>query len=665
MKTRLRGVVAVVLLALGWESTVEVARGAEGAAPTFAASGLAALKEGRFAEARQGFLGLLSSMEQGEDAAGLAEAHFYLGLTDQQQAGAGVEEARRLALLESALVHYREALAKGPESAGILNNLARVQASLGRTNAALMALSRAVELNDSRRGFYAENYADLLLQAGRWRDACRLYAMVAGEQPQNRSVHRKMVDACVQQGPDLLAWYLWELAEAGQVAQVLDSALGVMRNPVWSRAQREELMGLVAHGLSRKNETLEEFWGTAAARALRELSEDPVVGEGVKGLLHLYEPGALDARRIRWWTRLVRAGEEPRRGRWPFESFLGLVRSLGERAGVEGQMERQEAYWLLAVGAKPGAPDPEALWLLANHYSDRREVRKLDALMQQHEVGIFQGKGEAYSTSQTEKIYRYHMALGVIYSQLDRWKSSRQVDSALFQLQRAMETADHLNAKAAAGGGGGGVAGPVVVPTRLVDLLASGYDKTGQADQAIRVRFDQAEKYLKLNQTDAAARVMAPLKARAVDPALDPDLPAGVRDSYRARVKAIDEKIARGPVPLASTPTGNVRVRVAPEASVVAGGANRRTLSEVERRTIETSIGNVVQTMQGKAGIQGKGSAFRTLGTNGVAPEVQEVTVTGNRGRVLLRQGTNLVQVPFQVDGAADNAKKKVRYVRP
>lgn len=138
-------------------------------------------------------------------------------------------------------------------------------------------------------------------------EACRLYAMVAGEQPQNRSVHRKLVDACVQQGPDLLAWYLWEFAEAGQVAQVLDSALGVMRHPVWSRAQREELMGLVTHGLSRKNETVDEFAVSSAARSLRELSEDPVVGEGAKGLLHLYEPGALDAARIRWWTSWPRA----------------------------------------------------------------------------------------------------------------------------------------------------------------------------------------------------------------------------------------------------------------------------------------------------------------------------------------------------------------------
>lgn len=166
---------------------------------------------------------------------------------------------------------------------------------------------------------------------------------------------------------------------------------------------------------------------------------------------------------------------------------------------------------------------------------------------------------------------------------------------------------------------------------------------------------------MQLNQTDAAARVMAPLKTRAVDPALDPALPAGVRDSYRARVKAIDEKIARGAVPLASASTGNVTVRVAPEASVVAGGANRRTLSDAERRTIEASIGNAVQTMQGKTSVPGAGSAFRPLSTNGVAPEVQEVSVTGNRGRVLLRQGTNLVQVPFQVEGAAGNPKKNVR----
>jgi|GEM_PF-3572403 len=659
MKAGMKSVLVALLVATGLTGVLGVARGADSSTWN-----LDALKEGRFAEARQGFVHALAALENGGDATRLAEAHFYLGLTDQQQGASEVDEVRRRDLWESAVVHYRGALSTGPEAAGIWNNLARVQVSLGRTNEALSSLSRAVELNDSRRGFYAENYADLLLQAGRWRDACRLYAMVAGEQPQNRSVHRKMVDACVGQGPDLLAWYLWELAEAGQVVQVLDSALAVMQEPVWTRPQREELMGLVAYCLSRKNETVGEFVASSTAQRLQELVDDPEVGEGAKGLLHLYQPGGLETGRIRWWTRLVRPGEEPRRGRWPFESFLGLIRSLGERAGVEGGVERQEAYWLLAVGAKPGAPDPEALWLLANHYSDRQDVKKLDALMQRYEVDIFQGKGEAYSTSQTEKIYRYHMALGVIYSQLDRWKTPRQVDSALFQLKRAIETADHLNAKVAAGTGGS-ASGPVVVPTRLVDLLASGYDKTGQGGESIRVRFDQAEKYLKINQGEAAARVVAPLKTRTVDPALDPALPAAVRDTYRTRAREIDAKIAQSAVPLAESSTGRIKVQVAPEASVVAGGASRRTLSDAERRTIESSVDNVVQGMQSKSLRPGTRPIVRPLSTNGVGSEVQEVTVTGNRGRVILRQGTNLVQVPFKVDGAATNTKRSVRFVRP
>lgn len=643
--------------------------GAEDPARLVEASGLKALKESRFGEARQAFAQGLTESESSTNAIRQAEAHFYLGLVDQQQAVSGLDEAQRIRLLESAVTHYQHALETGPEAAGILNNLARVQVLLGQTNAALSSLSRAVELNDSRRGFYAENYADLLLQAGKWRDACRYYALVAGEQPQNRAVHRKMVDACVRQGPDLLAWYLWELAQAGQVVQVLESTLSVMREPVWTRPQREELMGLVAFCLSRKNETVDEFAASSAALRLNELVDDSEVGEGAKGLLHLYQPGPLETARVRWWTRLVRRGEEARRGLWPFEAFLGLVRALGDRAGIEGNLERQEAYWMLAVGAKPGAPDPDALLLVANFYSDRKDLAKLDALLQRYEVDIFRGKGEAYSSSQTEKIYRYHMALGVIYSQLDRWKTPGQVNSALFQLRRAIETADHLNEnyRGAGGGAGGGGASPVVVPTRLVDLLATGYEKTGQAEESIRVRFDQAEKYLKINQSDAAARVMAPLTTKSGELRGTSTLPAGVQDSYRTRWKSIDEKMKKPSASLESPSTGRVTVRVAPEASVVAGGETRRALTESERRNIESSVGKVVQGLQGKGApaTPAKGSVARPLSTNDVAAEVQEVTVTGNQGRVLLRQGTNLVQVPFQVDGAAGGAKKKVRFIRP
>ncbi len=655
------------LAVMVWVGLPTESRAAEATDPEGRAAGLEALKESRFGDARRAFAQGLEAAGIAEDSTRLAEAHFYLGLTDQQQAVSEGDDARKRRLLGSAEEHYRRALVEGREAAGILNNLARVQTSLGRTNDALESLSRAVELNDSRWGFYAENHADLLLAAGRWRDACRTYAIVAGEQPQNRSVHRKLVDACVRLGPDLLAWYLWELAQGGQVVQVLESALGVMSEPVWTPPQRQELMGLVAYCLSRRGESVDEFLASPAARRLRELGEDRVVGGGAQGILHLYQSVALDPDRVRWWTRLARRGEEARRGMWPYEAFLELVRSLGDRAGGAGDAKRQEAYWLLAVGAKSGAPDPEALWSLANLYSERRDLAKLDALLRRYEVDIFQGKGEAYSSSQTEKIYRYHMALGVIYSQLEQWTTPGEVNSAMFQLQRAVETADHLNRQKrekSAPLAAGKASGPVVVPTGLVDLLASGYEKTGRTEDAIRARLDQAEKYLAIDQPEAAARVVAPIKD-AVDPQRGSTLPAGARDRYRSQWLDIDSKIQRAVPSEAIQAEGPLKVTVGRDASVVAGGGGSRSLTAAERKALETAVGSVIQGSQRGSSSGGKGAVVRPLSGSAVAPEVQEVTVTGNQGRVLLRRGTNLVQVPFEVDGKAVAAPNRLRFVRP
>lgn len=647
-------------------------QGVRGAgAETAEGAGLEALKQSRFGEARETFERRRSEAEAGGDAAGAARACFYLGLVDQQEASSA-DAAARTGLLESASKHYREALEKGPESAGILNNLARAEAGLGRTNEALASLSRASELDDPRRGFYAENYADLLLAAGRWRDACRIYASVAREQPQNRAVHDKMVDACVRMGPDLLAWYLWDLAAAGQAARVLDSALSVMREPVWNVAQREELMALVAHCLARRKETRPEFEGSKSAEALRALVGDPVVGPAALGILHLYGPGPFAPVQVAWWTRRDGGGSDPRRGQWPLDAFLDLVRALGDRAGIEGMPELQEAYWMLAVGMKPGSPDPEALWLLANVYSDRRDLTRLDTLMKQYEVDIFRAKGEAYSSAQTRKIYRYHMALGVIYSELDRWTSPRQVDSAMFQLRRALETADHINAKAEAAGDPSAAQAPVVVPPRLVDLLASGYEKTGQQDASARLRLEQADKYLRLDQPEAAVQVMAPLRVAPRNPNVTPAPPRGWNDADKAKWKDIDERLRRAKsptVPVAganAVGAGAVSVRVGSEANVVAGGGDRWKLSEKDRRSVEQSVSNVVRQIQGrKAGTVRLGNQ-RAVGTEGPGAEIQEVDVRGNRGRVVLRQGTNLVQVPIRLEGGTNNTvPRNLRFVRP
>ncbi|HRI12238.1 MAG TPA: tetratricopeptide repeat protein [Verrucomicrobiota bacterium] len=616
-------------------------------------AGLTALKDNRLEEAKANFSKLLDGAQG--DVTRQAEGYFYLGLAEQRMAQS-IPESSKPAALQSALDKYRRALELKPGAGAILNNLAKVQLELGRTNDALASLSQAIESNDSRKGLYAMNYADLLLSAGRWRDACRYYALVASEQPQNDDVHQKLVDACLRNGPDLLAWYLWELAREGQVVRVQDLIFSVINEPVLSQPQKEELMGLLAYCLSQKRETRVEVLQSPTGQQLRGLrlrdQKVSVVSWCAEELLSLYEGDSLAPSRFQWWPRLIQPGTDPQRGVWPFESFLQLVRSLAERAGAEGDPKRQEQYLLLAVGARSRMPDPEALLALANFYSDRREFNKLDQMLQRYEDSIFHGKGEAYSSGQTEKIYRFHIALGVIYSQLGRWQSPRQIDSALFQLERAFTTADRLNQDPQKR-----PTPSVTVPTRLVDLLAQGYETLGQSNRAVSLRLDRADKFLKSDQRDAATRVMAPLKGRSI--------PADLEAGDRTRWKQLDDELGRPFVPPAFGAAAQVKVRVASESKTVAGGGGSGGLTEQERNALGSSLGAIVQGLNSGADVADKGANFRVFSTNGVLPEIQEVSISGRQGRALLRRGTNLVQVPFTLDGATAGGEANVRAVRP
>lgn len=618
--------------------------------------GFAALTAGRWDEARMAFRRRLAEAVRADDAVGQAEAWFYLGLVDQQAADAaeGVDADRRRGLLQTAQAGYRRALALKPEAAGVWNNLARVQVALGQTNDALGSLNRAVAMKDARQGFYAQNYADLLLATGQWREACRHYAWLAGEQPRNTAVWERMVEACLEHDRDLLVWYLWDLADRGQVSQVQDIALTVIHRGPWPPALKDELLGLGAFCLSRKQETRDEFLASPAAAAWRALESDRDVGQGAREILELYQ-GNTRVGDYRWWPPRGPSGREAARGVWPFEAFLGLVRSLAERAAAQGDSALQENFLLLAVGVKSGAPDPEALLQMANLYGERGERAKIDALMERYEVDIFRAKGDAYTAAQKERIYRYHMALGVIYSQMDRFTAPSRVQSAEFQLRQALATADHLNESAEREG-----RAPIVVPARLVDLLAQGLEKDRRPEEAVKVRIERAENYLRWNQRGPAAQVLQPLKTDR--------LPAPMDDRMRRRMLQAEDVLKQ---PVAPTPglrpaaAGDLRVRVTPEANRVTGMKGRQALSEPERTALEDAVNRWVPQAAAQAGVRGTRGGGGAPDGAGLPPEIQEIQVSGRRGTVLLRRGTNLVQVPFTVPAGTTNLPSTLRWVRP
>ncbi|MCC6233139.1 MAG: hypothetical protein IT580_10885, partial [Verrucomicrobiales bacterium] len=87
--------------------------------------------------------------------------------------------------------------------------------------------------------------------------------------------------------------------------------------------------------------------------------------------------------------------------------------------------------------------------------------------------------------------------------------------------------------------------------------------------------------------------------------------------------------------------------------------AGEETLSPAEREALTQSIRSAVATPHAPT------DAIRSFPTAGVQGVVQEVNVEGQRGTVLMRRGTNLLNVPFAVQGLTNAATQRVRVVRP
>ncbi len=624
-----------------------------GAADPVVERGLGALQKRAFPEAVAAFDDALATVRTTGDTNRQADLLFYRGVAKQQSALAAgasdVEPSRRF--WREAAEDYRAALVLRPNSPALWNNLAQSQLRLGMTNEAMASFQAAIQHPDPKRAFYTQNYADLLLSLGKWRDACRFYALVVAEQPQNRAVQQKILDLCLERDRDLLLYYLWQQAKAGQVTQARDHALDLLRRTDWKAPQQEELMGLVALCLSEQTETRAEFASSPTASRLQELRGPPVLEACARELLQVYDREGLDPGKYRWWPRLVRPEMDAPRGMWPLEAMQQLLRSLAERSRTAGEPALEEQYLRLAVEMNPRATDPEALTRLARLYAARGQEDRLRQLMQRHEAAFLQGKGDAYRASQAGKIYKYHLSLGLIYSELGRWTNSGRIDSATFQLERALSFADDLsraepNAEVRIS----------QVPPQLVNLLAKAYEKSGRNDDALGLRVDRAQSYLGLNDAEAARQVFEPAREARIPPTWSREK----RDRFNACKTGVPLRPNAGIGP-ARSPGG---VTVGDSARILVGAGNYQRLGTEEVNRLQQSVTLAVDSLGTNATPGSPLAEYQLLPAKGLAPDVQEILLQGQQGQVLLRKGTNLLKVPFTV-GGKPSPRKNVRLVRP
>lgn len=627
-----RNKIALAMVILAW--TV--------AAADPAADGLAALKQGDFRKAYNLFLREVEAAKARKDDKVTADLLFYLGLCQQENARHVGEGEMRAGLLAEAAMSYNQALGLNPKSSSILNNLAQVYISQGATDLARETLTKAIALGDADQAFHMENYADLLIAKGEWKEACRFYALASWTQPDNPAPLQKLVEACLENYPALLGSYLWEITERGQILQAQEVALSVLPRAEWSQAQKEELLSIVAVSLSKQTYDPRQFLESDTAKSLRKLSEDTAVGAGAREMIELHGADKLSPQHFEWWRRRIDLSRNPPRGKWPLQAFQDLIRSLGEYYKTREEPEAAEYYLRLAIDIHVLAADTSAFVSLADLYARAGRQDALRELIRSKEDLLFGEKARAYQAHRLNEIYALHRALGSIYSYLEQWGRSSEPTSAIFQLEHALEIAQQTQRTPEGK--------PIAVEPALVDRLATGYEKTDQEVKAFKLRLEVAEDFQKAGRNEAAATVFDPIRHTAPPEAL------------RARYEAFKPKLEGSFDSTRIDQSAARRVRVSNNSQSVDDQRQGQRLSESEVSAIQKSVGDLIGKAQPRAS---RGRTIEVLPAKGVPKGVKEIDLDGGRGRVLLEKNASTVAVPFTVDPAAGQKEPSVRYIKP
>lgn len=452
---------------------------------------------------------------------------FRQAVTLQQMAvktelGDPEEQLRRAASL------FRSFLAENPDSASAANNLAKTYEQLGN----LMVVGshqsgaeryfkladenyqKALATKDSRQGLYLKSYSDFLEQTGNWEKAKESYALLIANYPLSPALRQSLANSYTSHGTKDLAEYLWRLLDAGYINQTTDFALDSLRDSLNTNDQgRVDLLTIVCASLAERADDYMKSLDLNNTDQGTSLLNDKFLGQGVREIVYLYKGVKLDRVNFKWWRSHGRNPKDPPIGLWPMDAFRALIRSLGSRSKRADNPKLAEKYFRFAAEIEPRNIDPIAVRLMVRMYAEEDEITKIDQTLNDYKIRLYESKGQAYRTSDAGKIFLYHQTLGELYALIGRWGDSETVGSAIFQLEHARDFSKKLAGSS-----------PETLPEKyyftppMVESLATGYEKAGNPVKATKLRIDQAEFYQRANDTNAAIRVLSPVRETDLSP---------------------------------------------------------------------------------------------------------------------------------------------------
>ena len=489
-----------------------------------ASIGKAALEKKDFKLARENFSEGLNAARLAGDKQAETRFLYYDGLVNQKAGEASGDQAD----LRNAIQLYQQVLQRKPDSGATLINLAEIHSQLAETNEAERFYRQAIQLNDAKRPVYQTAYAGFLESQGRNRDARKLYTNLLKQDPFNQVARKALADYYTGADADWgeLQSHLWNLVKSGEVDQSIDVALEALANRASSQDSDEGLLTIIAASLSKKVGLAEGFLKSSTAKSLRPFARRPTIGNGVQELFDIYRSLAsfdsmgenADRRdyemvELSWWTR-----GDPDQKTSPRNVMRQLLRTLGDRYSQRTKYVIAEACYEKAITFTPADPDPAAIRDLVNLYAQLGEMDKIKEIADKYEFPLFQGKGQAYRNSELEKIYQYHRTLAQIYGYLAEktgdWGSSNQSNSAIFQLEHAVEIGTMLDRQQ----GDGPDQHTKHIDPGLVDRLATAYAETGSRQRGDDLRLEMAQHYQSVGDERAKVYVLKPVQVEMLAP---------------------------------------------------------------------------------------------------------------------------------------------------
>ncbi len=403
------------------------------------------------------------------------------------QAWADADSGRRVQHLEEAAAQYELVLQQVPDHEETLLSLALVKHAQGADAFDEAFLDLVARSGSAYAGRISLLRGDALMDEDRPLDALRAYNSAVIRLPESTAARLRIAEI-YRRGEPLDPTELMRLA-GGWEARFPEVA--VEAYAIVTELADSDRVGLAEDALLNWVR-LRSRSGTLTPRRIAQLRETstPVA-------LADLEEFVLGNCRIgsgSWWL-----GDERR------QDALGLAAiAVGRKRSLRGASREAEECWRGALSFAPAATnrDLDLRTELAFLYHRDPELDPTGASFRSLLIDLFEGKGAAIRSGDTKSRQRYHAALGTILAERGVWRSELGgAVGAIFQLESSLTVAHRRDESE-------GMYQPL---PHLREMLAQGYDHTGNAARAASRYLDAARAYMDTDHLKGARSALAQL----------------------------------------------------------------------------------------------------------------------------------------------------------